>query len=314
MLPMPPPGLADLLMRDIAHSENGIAVLDPHNVFLFHNQAFAQMFGLGEHSMTGRSYDDMMTWIFNQGTGPRIEAASLQEWLDYVHSRQRSARFRSFEVDLIDGRWLLLSEQVHDGGEMVILCSDITRQKKIELDLKQAHAELERQAMTDHLTGIPNRRYFLQQLELEIARARRYRHPMCVAMLDLDHFKKINDRYGHPAGDAVLCHFTAFLRGHLRSADMVGRVGGEEFAVMFPETRLDDALFVLRRVVDLMAQETVEAVAPGFRYTFSGGIAAADGVATVACNWLLGSADQALYKAKEAGRNRVLAFEPDAAA
>ncbi|NRR32033.1 diguanylate cyclase [Oxalobacteraceae bacterium] len=308
----PPLALAELLMRDIAQSENGIAVLDPDNIFLYHNHAFAHMFGLLDDPMIGRSNDDMMTLLYTKRSGPKIQSGSLQEWLDLVHSRQRSERFRSFEVDLVDGRWLLLSEQVHEGGEVVMLCTDITRQKMIELDLKQAHADLERLAMTDELTGIPNRRNFLQRLDAELVRAQRYRHPVCLAMLDLDHFKRVNDTYGHPAGDEVLRHFTRFLVQHLRNVDIVGRLGGEEFAVILPETKLDDALFVLRRVIALLDQETVEAVAPGFQYGFSGGVAMAVDTGTE-CKWLLASADQALYQAKTGGRRQIRAWQDEPA-
>jgi diguanylate cyclase (GGDEF)-like protein len=308
MLDTPPEALSELLMRDIVLSENGIAVLDPGNVFLFHNQAFARMFGFGGQSMTGRNYDDMMTLLYQQGNGPRVEAPTLDAWLAHVHSRQRSAPFRSFEVDMVDGRWVLLSEQLHPDGEVVMLCTDITRQKHIELDLVKAHAALERLAHTDELTGMSNRRHFLQLLETELARARRYRHPLSLAMLDLDHFKRVNDGYGHPAGDEVLKHFAGFLHRQLRTIDVVGRLGGEEFAVLLPETRRDDAVFVLDRAVALLARETVELVAPGFRYTFSGGVATADTPAQAESQWLLASADHALYQSKTGGRNRVTPF------
>lgn len=309
MSEMPPVALSELLMRDIVMSDNGIAVLDPANIFLFHNLAFARMFGFEGRSMTGHSYDELMTLMYVQGKVPRASAPTLEAWIAQLHSRQRSCRFLTFELDMVDGRWLLLTEQVHQGGEMVMLCSDITRQKHIELDLIKAHNDLERLAHTDELTGIPNRRHFLQQLDSEFERARRYRHPLCLAMLDLDHFKRINDQYGHPAGDQVLRHFTGFLRRRLRGVDLVGRLGGEEFAVLLPETRLEDAMFVLQRTVELLAQETVDAVAPGLRYTFSGGVAACGKFEGVDCNWLMASADRALYLAKHRGRNQITAFE-----
>jgi diguanylate cyclase (GGDEF)-like protein len=302
---MPNAALSDLLMRDIVLSENGIAVLDPLNLFLFHNPAFAGMFGFPGQSMVGRSYADLMEHVYVQGTGPRIQAATLQDWLALVDSKHRSARFRSFEVDLVDGRWLLLTEQVHAGGELVMLCSDVTRQKKVELELLAAQEELERLAHTDELTGVPNRRHFLSVLANEVLRARRYRHPLCLAMLDLDHFKNINDRYGHAGGDAVLRHFTGFLRQQLRAVDLVGRLGGEEFALLLPETGADEALFVLRRIMDQLAQAPLDAIAPGLRYTFSGGLVSLSDDDPATTEWMLGQADAAMYRAKAAGRNRI---------
>ena len=303
--------LSAILLRNADGSDNGIAMLDAGNIFLYHNQAFARMFGFPDDTMVGKHYDDMMIWAYTHRCGPLIEAASIEEWLCYVHTRQRSARFRSFEVDLIDGRWLLITEQVNAGGEMVVMCTDITRQKETEFELKHAHAELRRLALTDELTGIPNRRQFFPQFDVELERAVRYGYPLCLAILDLDHFKHVNDRHGHAAGDVVLRHFADFLGQRLRAADMVGRLGGEEFAVLLPQTGIEEALFVLRRVVEQLAGEAVDAVAPGFTYTFSGGVAAAGNAQPDTPQRLLACADRALYQAKSGGRNRINAFLPE---
>lgn len=302
--------LQAVLLRHVTQSENGIAVLDANDRFLFHNATFAQMFGFESQSMIGLSHDDMMTWMFTHKNGANIEKETLQDWLDYVHDRHRSAPFRSFEVDLVDGRWLLLNEQKYESGEMVTVSVDITRIKQTELALRQAHADLERLAMTDELTGVPNRRQFLKQLASEQERAKRYVHPTCLAMLDLDHFKLVNDRYGHPVGDEVLKHFAALLRTHLRTEDMIGRLGGEEFAVLLPETTLEGALTVLERVRQALQRETLEHIAPGFSYTFSTGIAALALDAPISCNNWMKNADQALYQAKATGRNKVVLFQP----
>ena len=303
--------LSAILLRNADDSDNGIAMLDAGNIFLYHNQAFAQMFGFADDTMVGKHYDDMMIWAYTHRCGPLIEAASIEEWLCYVHTRQRSARFRSFEVDLIDGRWLLITEQVNADGEMVVMCTDITRQKQTEFELKHAHAELRRLALTDELTGIPNRRQLFPRFDVELERAERHGSPLCLAILDLDHFKHVNDRYGHAAGDAVLRHFADFLVRCLRAADVVGRLGGEEFAVLLPETGIEEALFVLRRVVEQLAEETVDAVAPGFAYAFSGGVAAAGQARPATAQRLLACADRALYQAKSGGRNRINAYVPD---
>lgn len=308
---MPSNALSQLLIRYIGLSENGVAVLNNDNVFLFHNPAFTDMFGFNQHSMIGRHFDDMMTWMFFHRSGANIKWPTLESWLEHVHSRHRSAPSRSFEVDLLDGRWLLLNEQIQPGGEMIMICTDITRQKQVEYALKDAQANLERLALTDELTGISNRRHFMQRLSQEVERSRRYDYPVCLAMLDLDNFKTVNDRFGHPAGDEVLKHFTTFLRTKLRSADNLGRLGGEEFSILLPETKLDDALRLVRRISASLKGKQMESVAPGFTYTFSGGIAQLIDDASADCNWMLAAADKALYRAKTGGRNKVVAYRID---
>lgn len=309
MDPSAPPALYELLVQSITLSQNGIAALDADDRFLFHNRAFADMFDLGSESMVGQTHQDFIRSMFVNQRGSKIAAPTLDAWMGYVYSRYRSEPFRSFEVDLKDGRWLLMTEQICPGGELIVLCSDISRQKTAEHALRQAHEDLERLALTDDLTGVPNRRNFLQQLEQEFSRSKRYQHPLCLAMLDLDHFKRVNDRFGHAMGDEVLKHFSQFLREHLRAADVVGRLGGEEFAVLLPETELDDALSVLHRIREALGLEHLDHFSPGFTYTFSGGVVQRPPLMKeLECDELLAYADQALYQAKDAGRNQVLAY------
>ncbi|HYD82339.1 MAG TPA: diguanylate cyclase [Paucimonas sp.] len=298
--------LAQLLMSHVSQSGNGVAVLDAEDRFLFHNAAFAQMFGFDGESMVGRSHDDMLVWMYEHKRGINIEKPSLEAWLAHVHERHRAAPFRNFEVDLLDGRWILLSEQVFPDGKTVLFCSEITRQKKAEFALAEAHAELERLALTDELTGLPNRRYFLQKLDTEITRARRYRRPLCLGMMDLDHFKQINDRFGHPAGDDVLRHFSEFVGARLRASDLLGRLGGEEFALLMPETPIENGAYVLRRISELLSHVTLSTDDAELKYTFSAGVVSLPLEDTEAgSDWLLAGVDKALYRAKAAGRNRI---------
>ncbi|GAB3244819.1 GGDEF domain-containing protein [Chitinimonas naiadis] len=297
--------LPDLLMQAIALSENGLMVLDRDNRFIFTNPSSAAMFGFEGQSLLGQTHEDLMRWMYVNRRGTRIQWPTVESWLDYVHSRHRSASFRSFEVDLLDGRWLLVTEQICPGGEMIMLCSDITRQKDTEQALRVAQADLERLALTDELTSLPNRRNFLQQLRQEFAKSVRHGWPLCLAMLDLDHFKKVNDRYGHAAGDEVLKHFAQFMRQRLRVGDVVGRLGGEEFGILLPETELEDALLVLNRAAGQLAEERLDQVAEGFGYAFSGGLVQRLDHAGLDCSGLLVLADQALYDAKAAGRRQI---------
>ncbi len=286
-------------------SENGIGILDAQNRFLYYNTALAHMFGFGEQSMVCKTHQELMAWMYTQQRGIHINWPTLQSWLDHVRERQRSAPFRSFEIDLTDGRWMLMTEQICPGGELVMFCSDITRQKETEAALRKARDDIERLALTDDLTGVPNRRNFMQQLQQELAKSIRNGRPLCLAMLDLDFFKKVNDRFGHGAGDAVLAHFSNFLRHQMRLGDVVGRLGGEEFAVLLPDTQLQTAQQVMSRVLELLRLERLDYVAPDFCYSFSGGLVQRRDDHTDASG-LLALADRALYQAKADGRDRMV--------
>jgi len=301
--------LKEVMEHHVQFTENAIAIFDPDDRFIFHNHAFVRIFGLDPDAMEGWALDDWLTWMYVHRGGVNIEWESLQAWLDYVHSVSRSKPFRRFETDLIDGRWLLVSEQSYPSGHLVLHCADITLQKKTEQELKEAIARIEHIAQTDELTNIPNRRHILGRFHEELLRAARYQHEFCFGIVDIDHFKLVNDKYGHPVGDEVLRHFARFLRDHLRSQDMVGRLGGEEFAVLFPETRLDDALLVLSRIGEALQRECLSQIAPDFSYTFSAGLASTDADLMQDCDLLMARADKALYQAKNGGRNRVLRYQ-----
>jgi two-component system chemotaxis family response regulator WspR len=164
--------------------------------------------------------------------------------------------------------------------------------------------ELRRASLTDALTGVGNRRAFESGLSIEIERARRYRKYLALAMFDLDHFKRINDRLGHRVGDAVLEAFAAILRSG-RAADVAFRYGGEEFAMIFPETDLAGARVAAQRIVESVAAAPLVALAHSVPVTCSAGIASL--TSDDDSDSLVGRTDRGLYAAKTAGRNRVCA-------
>ena len=301
-----------VLIQHVGRSETGIAVIDTDDRFLYCNPTFISMFGFEDYSPIGRTHDEFLAWIFTYRIGSCKGNATLEEWLAQVHSLYRIHTYHSSEVDLINGKWLLVAQQVDRSGKIVTVCTDITRSKEAELALRATHAELERLAMTDELTGVSNRRHFLSQLEIEHQRALRYRHHVSLAMLDLDHFKQVNDRYGHPAGDEVLKHFAGLLCRHIRCEDVVGRLGGEEFALLMLETPPFGAQAVLERIRHELAQAHLDFIAPGFGYTFSAGVAELPLTEPPpACNRWIQEADQALYRAKTGGRNRTVVYRPE---
>ncbi|MBL0140990.1 MAG: diguanylate cyclase [Betaproteobacteria bacterium] len=166
---------------------------------------------------------------------------------------------------------------------------------------------LETQAHTDALTGLASRRHFFETAEAELVRSRRYDAPLSLLMLDIDHFKDVNDAHGHRAGDRVLRQLAATCREVLRTVDEVGRVGGEEFAILLPETAIEGAIEVAERLrVAIGNAEVTRDEGVPLRISVSIGVAAlADGTNL---DTLMSQADSALYDAKHHGRNQVRAF------
>lgn len=181
---------------------------------------------------------------------------------------------------------------------MIGTLSDITARKHLEL-------ELTRQAHLDYLTGLSNRRHFMAQGEVELSRAIRYDTPLSLLMVDVDFFKKVNDTYGHQVGDTVLQALSKVCQDTLRHVDIAGRIGGEEFAIILPETSSKEALEVAERLRKAIANMEVK-IPVGLPINFTVSI----GVTTlhdknVNIDMLLNQADKALYEAKETGRNKV---------
>lgn len=170
----------------------------------------------------------------------------------------------------------------------------------------QLHIAVDKFAFTDFLTGIANRRHFIHELESEIRRSQRYDSPFSFAMVDIDHFKKINDQYGHHTGDLVLQNFCLKCVNALRTSDMVGRLGGEEFGILMPMTDLHEAARVIERLRAEVDHSVMSDHGEQIHYTASFGL-----VSIVQLNDqqgladLMKMADAALYAAKQQGRNRI---------
>ena len=179
-------------------------------------------------------------------------------------------------------------------------------------DITELHAlkqELERQTRTDHLTGIANRRHFFERAEQEFSRSRRHGMPLSILAIDIDHFKRINDDFGHPVGDAVLQEFAAQCQRTLRQEDLFARTGGEEFCILLPHTGGEAALAIAERIRLQVSEHQVSQEHPRLRITASFGIATM-GPGDTEFGALFSRADRALYVAKDAGRNRTCALQP----
>ncbi len=184
------------------------------------------------------------------------------------------------------------------------------RREAVITAMVQREAQLRDLANNDVLTGIANRRYFLDRAAVEVGRSLRHRRPLALAMLDLDHFKRINDQYGHAGGDAVLQELVRRVRARLRREDLIGRLGGEEFALLLPETEIEGALTALDLIRSLIAEPPFT-LPDGRHVAVTASIGVADlrgdsGFVPETLEHLLKRADDALYAAKRGGRNRVI--------
>jgi diguanylate cyclase (GGDEF)-like protein/PAS domain S-box-containing protein len=276
----------------------GIYGIDQQGRINFINPSALAMLGLTEAEALGRdSHALFHDRRLNGEPYPQAECPMHQTLVDGQRREVEEVFMRRngdpFFVHLVTTPVIDAGVQV--GAEVVFL--DISARKAME-------AELTRLATTDTLTGLANRRQFLAQAGIELARIRRFAQPTALLMLDLDFFKRVNDQHGHAAGDAVLQACAAILQGALRQVDVAGRLGGEEFAVLLPGSGLAEAGKFAERVRALIAAHGVPFGGQEIRLTVSIGIAALTADDT-SPDTALARADAALYRAKAAGRNRV---------
>jgi two-component system cell cycle response regulator len=195
-----------------------------------------------------------------------------------------------------------------DSGELIARVKVQLKIKTLQDDLKKSNERLKQLSNTDPLTLIYNRRYMMSVLGKELQRAERKRSHLSIVMIDIDHFKRVNDKYGHQSGDQVLTTLADLSQAGLRSYDFVSRYGGEEFVLTLPETVHEDALMIAERLRARIQNHTYAGSLKGLATTASMGVATypADGITSVSD--LIREADEAMYRAKTAGRNRVFSM------
>jgi diguanylate cyclase (GGDEF)-like protein len=200
--------------------------------------------------------------------------------------------------------------------EIIARCQAMLRIKSLQERLHEMQRKLEEQSITDALTGLKNRRFFDERLHEEFRRAQRYGDYLSLIMVDLDHFKLVNDRHGHPAGDAVLRDAATLIRASIRDPDICARYGGEEFAVILPKTHMSGALAVAERMWRAIGAKEF-AIGPGeegkaprtIQVTASIGVAFYPSKDINSSDLLLRFADQALYQAKKSSRNTICLYQ-----
>jgi diguanylate cyclase (GGDEF)-like protein len=278
--------------------KHGVVLLDDSFTARFINHAFHRMWALPE-AQPDRAYtwEDLVRCAQEMGNC-HITANELPDYARYGMALVEASSRPPMYLRLLDGRAIKFECILLSGGGRMLTYTD-------ETVFIRAIEQLQVLATTDDLTRIHNRRFIYASGQAEVDRARRYGHPLSVVLLDADNFKKINDTYGHAIGDEVLVFIANCCRENVRATDHVGRVGGEEFALMLIETSLDAAIIVAEKLCRKIASASVRTARGAVTVTASFGVASMTADMSEFSE-LLNKADQALYVAKNKGRNRVV--------
>jgi diguanylate cyclase (GGDEF)-like protein len=290
----------ETLRAALEEVNHGVLLLDRELRAEFMNRAARELGGLREPAAGERPlYAELVRQVAANGAyavpAEEIEAY-IAERIEWV----RRADLAPSELRLADGRVIdVRCIELRDQARMLTY-TDVTG--------LVCHAEeLENLATVDGLTGLYNRRHFLALAESEWSRVKRYERPLSLLMLDIDRFKSVNDRFGHDAGDKVIMEVAGICAEMKRATDVVGRIGGEELALLLPETDLDGALLLAERLRSSIAERPVVVGRESLAVSVSIGVAEAAPSIT-GIHDLMKRADEALYAAKRGGRNRVAAM------
>lgn len=291
---------ARLPVDPFMHLADGATVLDRRGQITDANQEFIELYDLpSKEAAIGRTFREVLQLLWEGQAGTALDA-----FLD-------NARFAgaAFEVELPGDRWRRVIERRMEDGTSCVSHADITALKRQQRELQEAYERIATMAITDGLTGIANRGHFEAVLEEEARRGGRNRQPLSLLLIDIDHFKQINDRFGHPAGDACLRMVARHIdSGIRRPGDLAARFGGEEFAAILPGTDAEGARVVaeaIRMAIESDHAQEFNAIEPVTVSIGAASLVPAPGGEGDAVR-LIQEADNALYRAKRSGRNRVI--------
>ncbi|WP_247494232.1 sensor domain-containing diguanylate cyclase [Bradyrhizobium sp. 164] len=287
------------LLRDaLENVQDGVLLLDSDLHATFMNRRMRRFWEVSDEEAANRPTYSSLVRRLHRASAPNLPTNELAKFpARRVEEVKAGDHVRDLQTP--DGRRIRAHCTTMANGGRMLTYVDIT-------DLTQKAALLETLATTDPLTGLSNRRHFLDCLGAEWSRFQRYYRSVSVLMLDIDHFKSVNDRHGHAVGDVAIKAVAAACLDGKRKSDIVGRLGGEEFAVLLPETSLSRARIVAERI---RKHVIIVAGKVQFGVTVSIGIAEAT-VSMSGIDTLMSAADHALYQAKAEGRNRCIAFAP----
>lgn len=279
------------------NSDALFSVFDNHDRLKFANPAFRIAFALGENEYP--TWADLLRSNREKNQGIALSCDDFEKWLMSAASRRGKSVYRAFETDLLDGRWLWMTETLDKEGWMLCVAVDITALAINERELRHDRDLALRASWTDELTGVSNRRFVMGKLEQFV----KQKTPACLAVLDIDRFKMINDSFGHQTGDAVLTDFARRVSQSVRRTDCFGRIGGEEFLFLMPDTGAEEAIAIVERIRSEAATHRLLVGGRKLSYSFSAGVAELRADDTVSSAF--SRADAACYEAKQQGRDRV---------
>lgn len=307
------------LMDMLETIEVGLVVLDREYQVHVWNRFMENHSGVAASRVRDRNIFELFPDLPADWLKRKMETVLLLNTRTFSSWEQRPYLFRFRNYRPVTGTESFMYQNITicplasaDGSvqHVCVLIYDATDTASSRRGLERANEQLERLSQTDRLTGLTNRGAWENLLVSEFERFRRYKHDCAVVMFDIDHFKAVNDTYGHQVGDDVIRFTAQTLRHNLRQTDIGGRYGGEEFGVILPETDERGARIFCERVREQIATAVVETHGHEIRFTISLGIAMLDPAIPDYLHWLEAS-DKALYEAKENGRNQVRLFSPE---
>jgi diguanylate cyclase (GGDEF)-like protein/PAS domain S-box-containing protein len=285
----------------VEQADDAIVVVNSHHDIVLFNRGAERIFGYVASEITGHP----LAALLQEKSGGQHESLIDEYGIGAVIARDMGQRQQQVMALRKDGVEFLARVEIlaiEENGEKyyAAIMRDISQDKKTE-------DELLRLASTDPLTGAYNRREFTAIAEREALRSNRYNRPLSILMLDLDHFKRLNDTYGHAAGDKALQRFTTLCTSTLRNVDIFGRWGGEEFVALLPETDIEGASVIGERLRRLVSESVLTFNGHKINFTASIGISQFKS-GEVAIDTPLSRADSAVYDAKKSGRNRISVY------
>ena len=298
------------------HLSIGAAVIDPSLRIVFWNRWMAEHSLLSSAEVTGRPIQEVFPTLLRKGFVNKAREVFRKGQPSFFNKKLHRNIFPFYSGRSYTERKLspmeqtvILSPLLDDKGntsQVLISVFDISDWISYQNELLLSQTELQRLSQTDELTQIPNRRSIMDRLTEELQTHKRKKRPLSMALLDIDHFKKINDSFGHQTGDVILRDMAQLVSGMLREYDAMGRYGGEEFLIVLPETCEGIAFQVADRLREAVAEHEFMVNGQAYRITVSLGVTCKNKKETPTLEELFKETDRCLYLAKESGRNRTV--------